>query len=115
MPPETVRDELVGLIEGLYHDEWFTPRVSSCYLVAKAYQKIATLAESQDVFEPLKTLRECFFGLCKDDTPMVRRAAAKNMSSVFAVCSDDCVSSFVSQFEDFFSSDDVQFFSLFSP
>ena len=38
---------------------------------------------------------------------MVRRAAAKNLSAVLAACEDDCVSAFVTQFEDFFNSDDV--------
>lgn len=106
MPPAVVRDELIVLINDLYHDEWFTPRVSSCYLIAKAYAKIAMLGDSEDVSESLKTLRDCFFGLCKDDTPMVRRAAAKNMYAVFAACGDECVSGFVCQFEEFFNADD---------
>ena len=107
MPATVVREELISLIEELYHDEWFTPRVSCCSLIAKTYQKITSLNGTEDVFESLKTLRECFFGLCKDDTPMVRRAAAKNLSAVLAACEDDCVSAFVTQFEDFFNSDDV--------
>ena len=39
---------------------------------------------------------------------MVRRAAAKNMSVVFAACSDEFVPLFVSQFEEYYNSDDVR-------
>ena len=28
MPATVVREELISLIEELYHDEWFTPRVA---------------------------------------------------------------------------------------
>ena len=107
MPPAVVRDELMSIIDDLYRDEWFTPRVSSCYLLAKTYSKIATLGQDESIVNSLKTLRDCFFNLCKDDTPMVRRAAAKNMFSMFAACGDDCVSGFVCQFEEFFNAEDV--------
>lgn len=103
MPPAVVREELVKHIEDLCHDEWFTPRVSACSLIAEAYSRIMMLSETEDVSESLKTLRDCFFGLCKDDTPMVRRAAAKNMRDVFAACDDSSISLFVVQFEAFFS------------
>lgn len=108
MSPAVVRDELVSVIDGLFHDEWFTPRVSSASLVAKVYAKISLLSATEDVSEPLKNLREGYFSLCKDDTPMVRRAAAKNMTAVFAACSDEFVPLFVSQFEEYYNSDDVR-------
>ena len=38
---------------------------------------------------------------------MVRRAAAKNMSAVFAACADEFVPAFVAQYEDYYNSDDV--------
>ena len=44
---------------------------------------------------------------CKDDTPMVRRAAAKNIFAVFAVCEEEHVGLFVAQYEEFMTSDDV--------
>ena len=50
-----------------------------------------------------------FFALCKDDTPMVRRAAAKNMPSIYAVCADSFSGAFVAQFAEFFAADDVFF------
>lgn len=68
---------------------------------------------TRDVSEQLKSLRDCFFSLCKDDTPMVRRAAAKNISAVFGVFEDEHISLFVTQYDEFMRSDDVRF--LFSP
>lgn len=49
-------------------------RVSSASLISKVYGKIVSLVGVQDVSESLKALRDCYFALCKDDTPMVRRA-----------------------------------------
>ena len=109
MSPEVVREELVGVIEELFHDEWFAPHVSSVSLIAKVYHKITSLPTTPEVTDSLKVLRDDFFALCKDDTPMVRRAAAKNMSSVYAVCSDEFNSQFVTQFEEYFAADDVVF------
>ena len=107
MSPAVVRDELISVIDGLFKDEWFTPRVSSASLVAKVYAKISLLSGSEDVSEPLKNLRDGYFNLCRDDTPMVRGAAAKNMSAVFAACADEFVPAFVAQYEDYYNSDDV--------
>jgi HEAT repeat len=58
--------------------EWFTNRVSVCGLFATACELFATdTAVTQD----LCTL---FRDLCRDDTPMVRRAAASNIGSIAA-------------------------------
>lgn len=108
MSPSVVCEELIPIIEDLFHDEWFTPRVSSASLISKVYGKIVTLVGVQDVSEQLKALRDCYFALCKDDTPMVRRAAAKNISAVFAVTEEEHVGLFVSQYEEFMTSDDVR-------
>ena len=47
-------------------------------------------------------------GTRKDDTPMVRRAAAKNISAVFAVFEDEYIGLFVAQYDEFMRSDDVR-------
>ncbi|KAK8804943.1 hypothetical protein WA171_006908 [Blastocystis sp. BT1] len=106
MSPSVVCEELIPVIEDLFHDEWFTPRVSSASLISKVYGKIVSLVGVQDVSESLKALRDCYFALCKDDTPMVRRAAAKNIFAVFAVCEEEHVGLFVAQYEEFMTSDD---------
>ena len=35
MSPDVVCDEMVSVIEDLFHDDWFTPRVSSASLISK--------------------------------------------------------------------------------
>lgn len=51
--------------------EWFTSRVSSAGLFSTAYPRATP---------PLKLeLRHLFASLCKDETPMVRRAAAHKL------------------------------------
>lgn len=83
MSPAVVRDELISVIDGLFKDEWFTPRVSSALSSRRLYaEDLSALWLQEDVSEPLKNLRDGYFNLCRDDTPMVRRAAAKNMSAV---------------------------------
>lgn len=59
------------LITRLASGDWFTSRTSACSLFSVAYPKV-----SDDV---KKELRRLFVQLCKDDTPMVRRAAAANL------------------------------------
>ena len=56
------------------HMEWFTPRVSACGLFPLAMQKLGgDAAASQE-------LRDGFKQLGDDETPMVRRAAALQLS-----------------------------------
>ncbi|WVQ77026.1 hypothetical protein IAR50_006705 [Cryptococcus sp. DSM 104548] len=57
------------IIERLSTGEWFTSRTSACALFAAPYPN-ATPSTQQK-------MRQLFAGLCSDDTPMVRRAAAK--------------------------------------
>ncbi|QDZ19227.1 ARM repeat domain-containing protein [Chloropicon primus] len=61
----------IPLVTRLAKTEWFTARVSSCGLFAVAYEK------SSD--EVKQELRVGFNELCKDETPMVRRAAAQQL------------------------------------
>ncbi|CAO3692720.1 unnamed protein product [Rhizopus stolonifer] len=60
------------LLKRLTSAEWFTGRISACGLYASGYSKCT--AEQQN------ELRTAFAQLTQDDTPMVRRAAAKALS-----------------------------------
>ena len=51
--------------------EWFTSRVSACGLFATAYPRATPTLRSE--------LRTLYRQLCRDDTPMVRRAAANKL------------------------------------
>lgn len=61
----------VSLVTRLASAEWFPPKVSSCALFADALKRSS--ATSRDKLLPL------YVSLCKDETPMVRRAAASNL------------------------------------
>ena len=54
--------------------EWFTARISSAGLIARAYTKLTRKQQQEHV-----TL---FAQLCRDDTPMVRRVAAQHLGTM---------------------------------
>ncbi len=53
--------------------EWFTSRVSSCGTFISAYPRAPENLKSD--------LRTLYAHLCRDETPMVRRAAAQNLAA----------------------------------
>ncbi|KZT74630.1 ARM repeat-containing protein [Daedalea quercina L-15889] len=59
----------IPLLNRLSHGEWFTSRTSSCALFPPVYDKVSSPVQDE--------LRRSFAALGTDDTPMVRRAAAK--------------------------------------
>ncbi|KAI0033171.1 ARM repeat-containing protein [Vararia minispora EC-137] len=59
----------IPLLERLSRGEWFTSRTSSAALYAPVYAKVSPTIQ--------ENLRKSFMALASDDTPMVRRAAAK--------------------------------------
>jgi serine/threonine-protein phosphatase 2A regulatory subunit A len=72
---DVFRDAFVMLIKRLASGDWFTSRTSACGIFAVAYTKLAQINDENSK----KELRQLFIQLCKDDTPMVRRAAAANL------------------------------------
>jgi hypothetical protein len=71
-------------IQRLAQGEWFTARVASCAAFTIAYPRAppATRAE----------LRQLYGQLCRDETPMVRRAAAQRLGAFAAVVEPEFVS-----------------------
>ena len=65
-----VQNCLAPLVVKLAASEWFTARVSSCKLFYPCYAKAGALKEK---------LRKKFIELCNEDTPMIRRACAKQL------------------------------------
>lgn len=64
----------IPLLQRLSRGEWFTSRTSSCALYPPVYDKVAQPVQDE--------LRRGFAALASDDTPMVRRAAAKWLGSL---------------------------------
>ncbi|WFD30342.1 protein phosphatase regulatory subunit Paa1 [Malassezia sp. CBS 17886] len=74
MNEQQMQDAYLPLLKRLSNGDWFTSRTSAASLFASAYDKV-----------PLATRPEVhgmFAMLCHDDTPMVRRAAARDMSAL---------------------------------
>jgi len=69
-----VVEYFVPLIRRLAQGDWFTSRISACGLFSVCYGRLSTSIKAE--------LRMSFGQLCRDDTPMVRRAAAFNLSHV---------------------------------
>ncbi|KAJ2927169.1 hypothetical protein H1R20_g9957, partial [Candolleomyces eurysporus] len=64
-----IEEYYIPLVKRLSQGEWFTSRTSSAALYAAVYSKVSTAIQDE--------LRKAFHALASDDTPMVRRAAAK--------------------------------------
>ncbi|KAI3633876.1 hypothetical protein MIR68_008208 [Amoeboaphelidium protococcarum] len=65
------------MLKRLTSGDWFTSRTSACAIYSSIYQK-ANPGQQEE-------LRALFSQLCKDDTPMVRRAAATHFGSFMKV------------------------------
>lgn len=53
--------------------EWFTSRVSATGLFSTAYPRTGAAVKAE--------LRQLYAALCRDETPMVRRAAAQKLGA----------------------------------
>jgi serine/threonine-protein phosphatase 2A regulatory subunit A len=71
LSPAQLTEHYLPLLKRLSTGDWFTSRTSACALFAPVYPN-ATDAGKEE-------MRRLFAGLGGDDTPMVRRAAAKNL------------------------------------
>lgn len=69
LTPQQIEQFYIPLLNRLSHGEWFTSRTSSAALYAPVYSKVSAPVQEE--------LRKGFAALGSDDTPMVRRAAAK--------------------------------------
>lgn len=72
---EQLLHDFVPLIETLATNEWFSSKVSACGLFKSVFVRI-----QDDKFR--KDLLSLFLQLIQDDTPMVRRAAGRNLPTL---------------------------------
>ncbi|KAL7413348.1 armadillo-type protein [Mrakia frigida] len=71
LSPAQLTEHYLPLLKRLSTGDWFTSRTSACSLFAPVYGNAPDGAKDD--------MRRLFNGLCGDDTPMVRRAAAKGL------------------------------------
>lgn len=69
LSPSQLEEYYIPLLKRLSHGEWFTSRTSSAALYSAVYANVSPAIQEE--------LRKGFAALGSDDTPMVRRAAAK--------------------------------------
>ncbi|EIN13734.1 Ser/Thr protein phosphatase 2A regulatory subunit A [Punctularia strigosozonata HHB-11173 SS5] len=73
MSPSQIEQYYVPLVKRLSQGEWFTARSSAAALFHPVYDKVSPTIQDD--------MRKGFTALGSDDTPMVRRAAAKHLGA----------------------------------
>lgn len=71
LPDETFQNQYAAMLSRLATKEWFTARISSAGLIAKGYLRLTNVQQDEHL--------KLFSQLCQDETPMVRRVAAKHL------------------------------------
>ena len=74
---QALAQHFLPLLQRLSGGDWFTSRTSACALFAAPYPNASNELQSD--------MRRMFQSLCSDDTPMVRRAAAKALGVSCAI------------------------------
>uniref|UniRef100_A0A914MN05 Phosphatase PP2A regulatory subunit A/Splicing factor 3B subunit 1-like HEAT repeat domain-containing protein n=1 Tax=Meloidogyne incognita TaxID=6306 RepID=A0A914MN05_MELIC len=88
-----LEEYFIPMVLRLASGDWFTSRTSSCGLFSVAYGRANPARKTE--------LRGAFRSLCRDDTPMVRRAAASKLGEFAKVQESDFLKNDVVQiFED---------------
>lgn len=83
MDENQLNEHIVPLVRSLATRDWFTSRISACSLFAVTYPNVASATKVE--------FRGLFGVLCRDDTPMVRRAAAAALGKFAQVVEPESV------------------------
>ena len=87
MSREQILNDFIPLVEHLSLTEWFSSKCSACGLFLKCFQKLQDKVLNEDL-QLKKKLFEFYYNLCIDDTPMVRRSAAKSLPEIIDFLSE---------------------------
>ncbi|KAL6942042.1 hypothetical protein ACO0QE_003206 [Hanseniaspora vineae] len=79
---DQILHDFIPLIEHLASTEWFSSKVSACGL----FQSVIIRIQDDKLRIKMFTI---FYNLCIDETPMVRRAAAKNLPAIIDLLTDN--------------------------
>uniref|UniRef100_M4BXL3 Phosphatase PP2A regulatory subunit A/Splicing factor 3B subunit 1-like HEAT repeat domain-containing protein n=1 Tax=Hyaloperonospora arabidopsidis (strain Emoy2) TaxID=559515 RepID=M4BXL3_HYAAE len=82
---EHVAEHFVPVLRRLVTRDWFTSRIASCSLFQVGYSRLSTEMQAE--------MRGMFGQLCRDDTPMVRKAASAALGGFASVMDSHSASS----------------------
>lgn len=104
---EQIQKDVIGLINTISSQEYFTGKVSACYLIRMCYEKAGKEKEK---------LRSLYFKLCDDETPLIKRSAAKEFGPLCLVMEKEVVNpDMINYFKKFMTdSDSVKVIALSS-
>ena len=83
MSEQQVQEAYLPLLKRLSTGDWFTSRTSAASLFASVYSRVPASMRTD--------VHNMFAMLCHDDTPMVRRATARDMSGLIRHMSKEVV------------------------
>jgi serine/threonine-protein phosphatase 2A regulatory subunit A len=104
---EQIQKDVVSLIMTISSQEYFTGKVSSCFLIRMCYEKAGKEKEK---------LRNLYYKLCDDETPLIKRSAAKEFGPLCMVMEKEVVNpDMINYFKKFMTdSDSVKVIALSS-
>lgn len=104
---EQMQKDVMNLITIISNQEYFTGKVSAGYLIRMAYEKAGKEKEK---------LRNLYYKLCEDETPLIKRTAAKEFGPLCLVMEKEIVNpEMINYFKKFMSdSDSVKVIALSS-
>jgi len=104
---EQVQKDVMNLITMISNQEYFTGKVSACYLIRMAYEKAGKEREK---------LRNLYYKLCDDETPLIKRTSAKEFGPLCLIMEKEIVNpEMINYFKKFMSdSDSVKVIALSS-
>ncbi|GMF65037.1 unnamed protein product [Phytophthora lilii] len=85
MEPDHVAEHFVPVLRRLVTRDWFTSRIASCSLFQVGYARLSAEIQAE--------MRGMFGQLCRDDTPMVRKAASAALGGFASVMDGPSASS----------------------
>lgn len=104
---DQIQKEVCSLIMTISNQDYFTGKVSSCFLIRMCYEKAGKEKEK---------LRSLYFKLCDDETPLIKRSAAKEFGPLCLVMEKEVVNpDMINYFKKFMTdSDSVKVIALSS-
>jgi serine/threonine-protein phosphatase 2A regulatory subunit A len=104
---EQIQKDIVAMVNSIANQEYFTGKVSACYMIRMCYEKAGKEKEK---------LKNLYFTFCDDETPLIKRTAAKEFGALCLVMEKEVVNpDMINYFKKFMTdSDSVKVIALSS-